>query len=150
MIEGAEFFVIFLVALVVFGPQRLPEMARKLGGWTAELRKAARELRQGLEAEVGDVKELADEFRQPMREVEATVRDTKKSFDEEMSPKPWVGPKPLSGPTPEDAMRDLEQIQAAGEAITDAAEPSLNGSEPSVAAADAVPDDQPDGEESPS
>ena len=110
MIEGAEFFVIFLVALVVLGPQRLPEMARKLGGWTAELRKAARELREGLEAEVGDVREIARDIREPLREVEETVRDTRKVFDDEVKPAPWVGPKPISGPTPEDAMRDLERI----------------------------------------
>ena len=114
MIEGAEFFVIFLVALVVLGPERLPEMARKLGHWTAELRKAARELREGLEAEVGDVREIARDIREPIREVQDTVRDTKKVFDEEVKPAPWVGPKPLSGPTPEDAMRDFERINEAG------------------------------------
>lgn len=122
VIEGAEFFVIFLVALVVVGPQRLPEMARKLGGWTAELRRAARELREGLEAEVGDVREIAKDIREPLREVEDTVRDTKKVFDDEVKPAPWVGPKPLSGPTPEDAMRDLERINETGAAIEEPVE----------------------------
>lgn len=131
MIEGAEFFVIFLVALVVLGPQRLPEMARKVGGWTAELRKAARELREGLESEVGDVREIARDIREPMREVQDTMRDTRKVFDQEVKPAPWVGPKPLSGPTPEDAMRDLERINETGGAID---EPGAGSDQPETTA----------------
>lgn len=119
MIEGTEFFVILLVALVVLGPQRLPEMARKLGRWTAEMRRAATELRQGLEAEVGDVREIARDIREPLREVRDTVRETKKVVDEDLSPKGWVGPKPLSGPTPEDAMADLERIEAGEDLLAD-------------------------------
>lgn len=116
VIEGMEFVVILLVALVVLGPQRLPEMARKVGNWTAEMRRAANELRQGLEAEVGDVREIARDIREPLREVKETVRETKQVIDEEVAPKTWVGPKPVSGPTPEDAMADLEKINA-GESL---------------------------------
>jgi sec-independent protein translocase protein TatB len=124
VIEGAEFFVILLVALVVLGPERLPVVARKVGRWTAELRRAANDLRDGLEAEVGDVRGLADDLKQPLREVEETYNETKRSMrearteiDRELDPKPWVGPKPVSGPTPEDAMRDLEQINETGRSI---------------------------------
>ena len=48
-----ELFVIGLVALIVFGPQRLPEMARKVGGYIRELRfgRPPRS-REGLDAEV--------------------------------------------------------------------------------------------------
>ncbi|MGF1666913.1 MAG: twin-arginine translocase TatA/TatE family subunit [Acidimicrobiia bacterium] len=112
MIEGSEFFVILLVALVVMGPSRLPEIARKLGSWTAEMRRAANEIRQGLEAEVGDVREIARDIREPLREVKDTVRDTKKVIDEDVAPRTWVGPKPISGPTPADAMADLERIKS--------------------------------------
>lgn len=116
MIEGTEFFVILLVALVVLGPQRLPEMARKLGAWTAEMRRAAADLRQGLESEIGDVREIARDIREPLREVQDTMKDTKRTIDEDLAPKAWVGPKPVSGPTPEDAMADLERINA-GETV---------------------------------
>jgi sec-independent protein translocase protein TatB len=138
VIEGAEFFVILLVALVVFGPERLPAMARKLGGWTAELRKAARELREGLEAEVGDVREIAKDIRGPIRDVEETVRETRRTFDDEMETKRWVGPKPLSGPTPEDAMRDLERIEQTGGPIGEEAD---DVSEERPEPEDAVSDD---------
>jgi TatA/E family protein of Tat protein translocase len=41
-----ELAVIFLVALLVFGPKRLPELARTLGKGLAEFRRASSELRQ--------------------------------------------------------------------------------------------------------
>jgi Tat protein translocase TatB subunit len=131
VIEGTEFFVILLVALVVMGPSRLPEMARKLGSWTAEMRRAANEIRQGLEAEVGDVREIARDIREPLREVQDTVRDTKKIIDEDVAPRTWVGPKPISGPTPEDAMADFERLQS-GEDLLAAPEttPTEAGDQP--------------------
>ena len=119
MIEGGEFFVILLVALMVVGPERLPVLARKLGGWAADLRRAARDLREGLEAEVGDVRQIADDLKAPLREVEDTVRSTQKVINDDVAPKTWVGPKPVSGPTPEDAMRDLEEINATGAPLTE-------------------------------
>lgn len=76
VLQGSEIFIILLVALVVLGPQRLPEMARKLGRWTNELREAAREIRTGLEAEVKEVRQVVDEFGKPMKEVRQAMRDT--------------------------------------------------------------------------
>ncbi|HVR31710.1 MAG TPA: twin-arginine translocase TatA/TatE family subunit [Acidimicrobiia bacterium] len=119
MLQGQEIFVILLVALVVLGPQRLPELARKLGGWAAELRKAARELREGLEAEVGDLKGIQDEFRAPMKEVTDVMRDASRDLNEVTKPVTWVGPQPMSGPTAEDAADDLAEIERTGRPVTD-------------------------------
>jgi len=41
-----ELAVIFVVALLIFGPRRLPELARTLGKGLAEFRRASNELRQ--------------------------------------------------------------------------------------------------------
>ena len=43
-----ELVVIVVVALLIFGPQRLPELARNLGKGLAEFRRASNELRQTL------------------------------------------------------------------------------------------------------
>ena len=43
-----ELVVIVVVALLIFGPQRLPEFARTLGKGLAEFRRASNELRQTL------------------------------------------------------------------------------------------------------
>ncbi len=119
MLQGQEIFVILLVALVVFGPKRLPELARRVGGWTAELRKAARELRAGLEAEVGDLRTIQDEFKAPLKEVTDVMADASKDMDEVTKPVKWVGPQPDAGPTAADAAEDLAEIERRGEAITD-------------------------------
>jgi|HubBroStandDraft_6_1064221.scaffolds.fasta_scaffold12757_4 sec-independent protein translocase protein TatA len=45
MLSIPHLIIIFLVALVVFGPQKLPELARTLGRVMAEFRKATGDLR---------------------------------------------------------------------------------------------------------
>jgi TatA/E family protein of Tat protein translocase len=47
--------VIFVVALMIFGPQKLPELARMLGKATAEFRKMTNDFRYALEDEVRDL-----------------------------------------------------------------------------------------------
>ena len=49
-----ELLVILVVALLVLGPKRLPEMARSLGRGMAEFRRASTDLRQSLEAPMDD------------------------------------------------------------------------------------------------
>jgi TatA/E family protein of Tat protein translocase len=43
-----EMLVIFVIALLVFGPTRLPQLARSLGRAMAEFRRASTDLRQTL------------------------------------------------------------------------------------------------------
>lgn len=113
MFQTGEIIIIALLALIVLGPRRLPEMARKAGYWASELRKAAREITAGLEAEVAEFKELGDELRTPLREIGDEMSSVAgKAHD-------WTGPKPLSGPTPEDAMRDFETLQGAEDEAAD-------------------------------
>lgn len=48
-IGGAELLVIMLIALIVLGPDKLPEAARKFGNVLSELRRMSRGFRQELE-----------------------------------------------------------------------------------------------------
>jgi TatA/E family protein of Tat protein translocase len=48
----AEMVVIFLIALLVFGPRKLPELGKSLGRSLAEFKRASNELRNTLEDEV--------------------------------------------------------------------------------------------------
>ena len=43
---------LFFLALILFGPKRLPEMARKAGRLMAELRRASNEFRSQIETEI--------------------------------------------------------------------------------------------------
>jgi TatA/E family protein of Tat protein translocase len=47
-----ELLVIFIVALVVFGPKRLPEIGRTLGKALGEFKKASDDLKNTIEREV--------------------------------------------------------------------------------------------------
>jgi TatA/E family protein of Tat protein translocase len=51
--------VVFLVVLVVFGPQKLPELARSLGKLMAEFRKASGDFRNAFEEEMRDLERQA-------------------------------------------------------------------------------------------
>jgi sec-independent protein translocase protein TatA len=47
-----EIIVIFVLALIVFGPRKLPELGKTLGKGLAEFKKASNELKQTWEDEV--------------------------------------------------------------------------------------------------
>jgi TatA/E family protein of Tat protein translocase len=47
-----ELVVIFVVALIVFGPRKLPELGRSLGKSIAEFKKASNDLRATLDDEI--------------------------------------------------------------------------------------------------
>lgn len=61
-----ETLVILIVAVIVFGPKRLPEMARKLGRWSGMLRRAK------------------DEFMRQLSTMDQTVGDTLNSATGEL------------------------------------------------------------------
>ena len=110
--QPGEILIIALLALVVLGPKRLPELARKLGEWTAELRSAARDLRRGLEAEVAEIKEAGEDLKAPLDDLKKTSEELRQGIDEAgVTRLDWKGPNPISGPTPADAMADLEEIE---------------------------------------
>jgi sec-independent protein translocase protein TatA len=47
-----ELVVIFVIALIIFGPRKLPELGRSLGKSLAEFKRASNELKSTLEEEI--------------------------------------------------------------------------------------------------
>ena len=69
-----EILVIVLVALIVFGPKRLPEITRKAGAWMAKAREMMRSVSDTLNDEYGDV---TDPIKDLKGEYDATMGDMK-------------------------------------------------------------------------
>lgn len=65
-----ELAMILIVALVVLGPKRLPDLARTIGGGLRSLRRASADLRQAIEEPLREVQEPLEEMR---REIYQTV-----------------------------------------------------------------------------
>lgn len=70
-----ELLLVTLVILLVFGPERLPEVLRTLGGWIGQARRSFTSLKTEIEREIG-----ADEIRRDLHnarilEEAAKVRD---------------------------------------------------------------------------
>src|SRR6516225_9602218 len=59
MLSIPHMIVIFVVVLVVFGPQKLPELARGLGKLMAEFRKASLDFKTAFEEEIRDLERQA-------------------------------------------------------------------------------------------
>lgn len=134
-----EFAVIGLVVLIVFGPQRLPEITRKAGEWARELRSISREFRRGIEREVavineplqeikedlagpveqikqelkGSLEELKEEVKEPLDQIDRELKDIEEGASSE-----WIGPVAEVGPTPSEALDDLDRIDS-GENLLD-------------------------------
>ena len=59
MLSVPHMIVVFLVVLVVFGPQKLPELAKTLGKLMAEFRKASTDFKGAFEEEMRDLERQA-------------------------------------------------------------------------------------------
>ncbi|HSM02861.1 MAG TPA: twin-arginine translocase TatA/TatE family subunit [Acidimicrobiia bacterium] len=65
-VSPAEILTIGAIALIVFGPKRLPEIARRAGSVIRDLRDTAADLRRGIESEYQEAAESLSEVRRSM------------------------------------------------------------------------------------
>ena len=68
-----ELILIFVVALLVFGPKKLPELGKSLGRGLAEFKKASEELKKTIEDEIEHGKQEAAAVQQQVAEVRKSV-----------------------------------------------------------------------------
>jgi sec-independent protein translocase protein TatA len=55
-----ELIVIFVIALVVFGPKKLPDLGKSVGRAMAEFKKAQQEFQESVQAEMKEVEKTTD------------------------------------------------------------------------------------------
>jgi sec-independent protein translocase protein TatA len=91
-----ELIIIFVIALIVFGPRKLPQLGKSLGKSIAEFKRASNELRSTLEEEIR-VEETRREILEPIesigREAKALVEEAEKEAEEVLAePSPEAAP----------------------------------------------------------
>jgi sec-independent protein translocase protein TatB len=74
-VSPAELITIAIVILLVFGPRRLPDIARRAGKVLRDVRSAATELKTGIEAEYKDVID-------PVADATKSVKDALSGIDD--------------------------------------------------------------------
>lgn len=79
-ISFQEITVILLVAVIVFGPKRIPEIARGLGEGIRAMKKATDDIKQEIMNPVEDIKE---ELTKPVEDINP-IKDIKDSVEESL------------------------------------------------------------------
>ncbi len=68
-----EIVIIFIVALVIFGPRKLPELGRSLGRGLSEFKKASNELKRTWEDEVESVKHEVEVEKDELKKIQTDL-----------------------------------------------------------------------------
>ncbi len=68
-----ELVIIFIVALVIFGPRKLPELGRSLGKGLSEFKRASNELKRTWEEEVEAVKHEVDVETEELKKIQTDL-----------------------------------------------------------------------------
>lgn len=81
-----EFVLVAVVGLLVFGPERLPEVARNVGSWVGKARRYIANVRSDFESEfnTGELRNLLGEQQQQIRELKGMVENAKDEFSSSM------------------------------------------------------------------
>lgn len=151
----SELLTIAVIVLIVFGPNRLPELARRAGAMLTRVRAATREIRDELQEEYRETIAPLEDMKEDLRaaradlaaareELTAAASEVSRDLDKTADPdsdfddKPQSGPGPasLTGPAvpggqlePLEAVRD--ELKAAREALEpDSGQPAAGRSAP--------------------
>ena len=74
-ISGGEIFIIILVVFIIFGPDKIPEIARWIGKGMGEIKKATSEIREEIDRETGDVRKAANKIKDDLTRKTNDLKD---------------------------------------------------------------------------
>ena len=78
-----ELIIIFIVALLVFGPEKLPEIGRTIGKWVVEIRRGINIAKSQIENEMKDEFKMPDDIVQTLPKDESHEKMSDKKGDAE-------------------------------------------------------------------
>ena len=87
-----ELLVIFVIALLVFGPKKLPELGKSIGRAMAEFKKASDEFKDTIQQEMKDVEKSAD-----LEEIKKLGKIDIPDLNKPEAAKPSAEPAPAQG-----------------------------------------------------
>ncbi|MCE5246634.1 MAG: Sec-independent protein translocase protein TatB [Candidatus Polarisedimenticolia bacterium] len=115
-IGGEEFLLLVVLGLLIFGPRRLPQIGRQLGGFVGQMRAAMREFQGTLEREVAleEIKGVAKDLQGLKGDAQGIVRDVAGlSAYASGSPDPAPPVEPPAVPSESDAVEPPPEPSAA-------------------------------------
>jgi sec-independent protein translocase protein TatB len=121
-----EMLLILAVALIVFGPKRLPELAKSLGRALGEFKRATNDLKQSIETDTGldDIK----------KDIKSQV-----NLDDQPTPSPAD-----SADQAAESDEPLGRVKAAFDKMNDEAAPAADAEAPAAPESEADPSPDPD------
>jgi TatA/E family protein of Tat protein translocase len=134
MLSVPHMIVVFLVVLVVFGPQKLPELARSFGKLMAEFRKASNDFKSAFEEEMRDLERQARiaELKKQVAEANAAAAAATKTT-EDLTAGTITPSQALPEATSEGQVPEGPVVTPVAEAV-----PRLDGASVETAAAEPV------------
>lgn len=107
-ISGGELLVILVIAFIVFGPSKLPELARKIGRGMNEIRRASDEIKREINKETRKFEQdftkdvtLGKDFEKTTEDINKGLHDVTSSIDKEKKTGPKTSGAKLADETSE-------------------------------------------------
>ena len=98
-ISTGELLVILLAAFIVFGPSKIPEIARKIGKGMNEIRRASDEIKREINKEVNKIDQdinnspSADGLKKTTQGITEELKDIGKKLESTLKPQRKPNPK---------------------------------------------------------
>jgi TatA/E family protein of Tat protein translocase len=134
-----EFILIAIVALIVFGPKKLPDLAKSMGKAVREFKKATSELKETMQVDT-ELTEVKQAFSELHSEVNKSIRqETDRPAASPAAADPAAPALPPTGTAPADdsvepsAEAKLEELKKAFDAWNAAKPAPAPGAEPAAA-----------------
>jgi len=116
-----ELLIILVVALIVFGPKKLPDLAKSLGKGMAEFKKVTDEFKSTVESDLSSIEHEIKDVNKDLKEAasEAEIQDVSQTAPPE--------PRPFANPfaAPSSLVEDMEKAKVETAEISESASSTI-------------------------
>jgi sec-independent protein translocase protein TatA len=103
-----ELIVIFIIALVVFGPKKLPELGKSIGRAMAEFKKASEDFQESVRTEMREVEREAS-VKEDIKRIEQNIEEGTKIAEDPAVPEGAPGATTQDGHAAETAYEEKQK-----------------------------------------